>query len=148
MDILSEFGLPLEITEVTIPTFGDTPEEEALQADILEMLYTLWFSHPALDTVVYWNTVDGYAYVGNNSDWNENNCRGGLFHHDLTPKASAKRLYELIHKTWHTELILTTDENGYVEFNGFYGDYLAEIDHTICDFGIHKNEHPVTEIIG
>ena len=35
LDILSEFGKPLEITEVTIPTLGEGEEAEQLQADIL-----------------------------------------------------------------------------------------------------------------
>lgn len=50
----------------------------------------LWFSHSAVETMVYWNTIDGYAYKS--ETWNENNCRGGLFRHDLTPKRSAEML--------------------------------------------------------
>lgn len=80
LDIIAELELPLEFTEVTVPTFGDTEEDEELQADMLKLWYSVWFSHPAVDTIVYWNTVDGYAYAGN-SNWNENKCRGGLFHH-------------------------------------------------------------------
>ena len=145
LDIYSEFGLPLEITEMTVPTFGDTPEDEELQADLLEVLYTVFFAHPSLDTVVYWNLPDGYAYVGDNPAdyWNENKCHGGLFHHDLTPKKSAERLYELFNKKWHTELEAQTDENGYIELRGFYGDYTAEIDGQIAKLGIHKNENNV-----
>ena len=145
LDVYATFGLPLEITEITIPTFGDTEEDEMLQADLLEVLYTTFFAHPSLDTVVYWNLPDGYAYFRDEPDnyWNENNCRGGLFHHDLTPKRSAERLYELFNKKWHTELELETDENGYIELRGFYGDYTAEIDGESAGFGIHKNENNV-----
>ena len=145
LDVYATFGLPLEITEITIPTFGDTEEDEVLQADLLEVLYTTFFAHPALDTVVYWNLPDGYAYFRDEPDnyWNENNCRGGLFHHDLTPKRSAERLYELFNKKWHTELELETDENGYIGLRGFYGDYSAEIDGESASFGIHKNENNV-----
>lgn len=82
LDRMAEFSLPLEMTEVTVPTFGTTDEDEELQADLLELMYTLWFSHPAMEDIIYWNLPDGYAY----SDgiwWDENRCRGGLFHHDL-----------------------------------------------------------------
>lgn len=144
LDIYAEFGLPLELTEVTVPTFGDTPEDEELQADLLEVLYTVCFGHPAVDTVVYWNVPDGYAYA--KPGWNENKCRGGLWHHDLTPKKSAERLWELFNKKWHTELTLTTDENGYAEFRGFYGDYTVEIDEATAVFGVHKFDDNVTEI--
>lgn len=146
LDVFAEFGLPLELTEITIPTFGETEEDEELQADLLEVLYTVCFGHPAVDTVVYWNVPDGYAYAAQGRNWNENQCRGGLWHHDLTPKKSAERLWELFNKKWHTDLELTTDENGYVEFRGFYGDYTAEIDDSVADFGIHKNTDNCIEI--
>ena len=139
LDIIAELGLPLEFTEVTVPTFGDTEEDEELQADMLKLWYSVWFSHPAVDTIVYWNTVDGSAYAGN-SNWNENKCRGGLFHHDLTPKKSALMLKRLFGEIWHTDLELTTDKNGYVEFRGFYGDYTVETDEAKFEIGLHKNE--------
>ncbi|MBQ7046039.1 MAG: endo-1,4-beta-xylanase [Clostridia bacterium] len=137
LDILSEFNLPLEITEVTFATLGDSEEDEDLQADILKLMYSVWFSHPAIDTVVYWNTVDGYTYDSGNG-WNENNCIGGLFHHDLTPKKSALMLKKLFNELWHTECELTTDENGCVSFRGFYGNYDALCDGKTAEFGLHK----------
>ena len=146
LDVFAELGLPLELTEVTVPTFGDSAEDEKLQADLLEVLYTVCFGHPSVDAVVYWNVPDGYAYALADRIWDENKCRGGLWHHDLTPKKSGERLWELFNKKWHTELELTTDENGYVEFRGFYGDYTAEIDGAYAAFGIHKHEDNVTEI--
>lgn len=151
LDIFSQFGLPMEITEVTFPTFGETEEDEDLQAEILKNVFTLWFSNRLIDTVVYWNTVDGYAYV-NPADgkagtyWNENQCRGGLFRHDLTPKKSALMLEKLFTEVWHTDLELQTDENGYVEFRGFYGEYLAELDGRQSGFGLHKNTECSIEI--
>lgn len=146
LDVFAELGLPLELTEVTVPTFGETEADEELQADLLEVLYTVCFGHPSVDTVVYWNVPEGYAYTGQGTNWNENQCRGGLWHHDLTPKKSAERLWELFNKKWHTDLELTTDENGYIEFRGFYGDYIAEIDDSAADFGIHKNTDNCIEI--
>ena len=138
LDYLSEFGLPLEITELTIPTPGEGEEAELIQADLLETLYTIWFSIPKMETVMYWNIVDKTGYVG--KGWNENNCRGGLFHRDFTPKKSAERLYYLMNEKWHTDLELTTDENGEIEFRGFYGDYTAEVDGDEYEFTLHKNE--------
>ena len=121
LDSLSQLGLPLEITEVTIPTFGEGEEYEELQAELLKLLYSIWFSHPAVDTVVYWNQIDGYCF--SDQSWNENNCRGGLFHHDLTPKKSALMLKKLITEQWHTETEVVTDPNGNCHFRGFYGEY-------------------------
>ena len=59
LDVISELSLPIEMTEVTVPTFGDTEEDEELQADLLELLYSVWFSHPAVRDIVYWNFPDG-----------------------------------------------------------------------------------------
>ncbi len=144
LDKIAELGLPLEMTEVTVATLGDDEEAEELQADTLEMLYTIWFSHPAMESIVYWNTVDNAAFV--DGGWNENNCRGGLFHRDLTPKKSALRLYDLFHKKWHTDLTITSDENGAIDLRGFYGDYEIEIDGKTYAFSIHKNEENTSEI--
>lgn len=147
LDIIAELGLPLEMTEVTVPTFGDTAEDEELQADLLELLYSVWFSHPAMQDIIYWNIPDGYAYDDGTGNWNENQCRGGLWHHDLTPKKAGIRLEKLIKEVWHTETELTTDENGYADFRGFYGNYSVAGKDFTADFGIHKGEQAVTEII-
>ena len=141
LDTLARIGLPLEITEMTVPAFGDTPEDEELQADLLEYIYTVLFSHPALDSIVYWNSVEGYCYdAGPHANWNENRCRGALFRRDLSPKPSAERLYELINETWHTELEATTDAEGYVTVRGFFGDYELEYEGGSIRFGIHKDK--------
>ncbi len=140
LDILSELGRPLEITEITVPTFGESVEDEALQAELLDVLYTTVFSHKDVENLVYWNLPDGYAYQPAGVNWNENNCRGGLFRKNMTPKKSAERLYEMFEKRWHTELDLVTDENGYVEFRGFYGEYDADICKEKVSFDIVKSE--------
>ncbi len=145
LDVLAELGLPVEITEVTVPTFGDSPEHERLQADMLRLWYTAWFSHPAVHEVVYWNTVDGYAYTGN-PNWVENNCRGGLFHHDLTPKESARMLKKLFDEVWHTELDRALDPDGCIAFRGFYGTYELQIDGKVYPFGLHKDQSGCVEV--
>ncbi len=139
-EILSALGKPMEITEITVPTFGDTAEDEKLQAELLDVLYTAAFSVKDLENVVYWNVPDGYAYQVEGRNWNENNCRGGLFRNDMTPKASAERLYEMFNKRWHTELTLETDDGGYVEFRGFYGGYVAKLCDETAEFDIIKGE--------
>ena len=138
LDVYAAHGLPLEMTEITVPTFGDTEEDELLQADLLDLIYTCFFSHPMMETAVYWNLPDGCAYHAAGRLWNENQCRGGLFHNDMTPKKAADRLYEMFNKRWHTDLELVTDADGYVTFRGFYGDYRAILDGEVTEFGLHK----------
>ncbi len=138
LDIHAAHGVPLEMTEITVPTFGDTEEDELLQADLLDLIYTCFFSHPLMETAVYWNLPDGCAYNAAGRVWNENQCRGGLFHNDMTPKKAADRLYEMFNKRWHTDQELVTDKDGEISFRGFYGDYRAELDGEEQLFGIHK----------
>lgn len=138
MDLYSNLGRPLQITEVTVPAYSNAPGDEELQSKILETLYRIWFSHPNVEQIVYWNLIDGYAYVSNpdparlavttgDMSVGENYYYGGLVRYDMTPKPAYYRLRDLIRKTWHTEESLTTEKNGSAGFRGFYGDYEIRI---------------------
>lgn len=138
MDLYSNFGKPLQITEVTVPSYSWEAEDEEIQAEIIEKLYSIWFSHPNVEQIVYWNLVDGYAHVWNpdpeaikesqgNMALGENYFYGGLLRFDMTPKPAYNKLRELIQKTWHTECEMTTNENGVAAFRGFYGQYELEV---------------------
>lgn len=125
LDRYGRFGLPLQITEVTVPAYTDRAEDEALQAELLTNLYTLWFSHERMEQIVYWNLPDGYAAFAPQGDMTagENYYRGGLLRFDLTPKPAYEALYDLIHVKWHTSADSQTAADGSAAFKGFYGDY-------------------------
>ena len=125
MDTYADFGLPLEITEITIPAYSGNPEDEAIQAEILEHLYSIWFSHPNMEQIIYWNLLDGYAAFAPQGDMSagENRYFGGLLRFDLSEKPAYHKLYELIRRRWHTEATLLTDKDGTCTFRGFYGQY-------------------------
>ena len=138
MDLYSNFGKPLQITEVTVPAYSWEAEDEALQAEIIEKLYSIWFSHPNVEQIVYWNLVDGYAHFWDpdpqkikssqgNMSLGENYYYGGLLRFDLSPKPAYEKIKELIQKRWHTEATLLTSEAGAADFRGFYGNYTIEI---------------------
>lgn len=133
MDLYATLGRPLQITEVTIPAYSWAQEDEELQAQILEKLYSIWFSHPHVEQIIYWNLVDGYAYVPSKENVGdmtvgENVFYGGLLHPDLSAKPAFTMLKELTQKRWHTEEEIVSDENGVCSFRGFYGDYALELD--------------------
>ena len=134
MDMYSKFGKPLQITEVTVPAYSWGAEDEEIQAQIIENLYSIWFSHPSVEQIIYWNLVDGYAHLWDpdpekikasqgDMSLGENYYYGGLLRFDLSPKPAYLKIKELIQKRWHTEGEFVTDENGTVEFRGFYGAY-------------------------
>ncbi len=138
MDLYSNFGKPLQISEITVPAYSWEAEDEEIQAEIIEKLYSIWFSHPNVEQIVYWNLVDGYAHLWNadqekikasqgDMTLGENYYHGGLLRFDMTLKPAFIRLKELLKERWHTETELVTDEKGVASFRGFYGEYELEI---------------------
>ena len=95
---------------------------------------------------MYWNTIEDTGFHSTTVQWNENNCRGGLLRRDFSEKPAGRVLRELFTKEWHTDLELTTDENGCVSFRGFYGDYTAKAGGAISAFGLHKHESEKIEV--
>ena len=130
MDTYNKLGLMQQITEVTIPAYTDSEEDEQLQSDILEYLMKIWFSNPKMEAVVYWNLVDGYAAFAPQGDMSagENYYRGGLMRFDMTPKPAMKMLQRLFTKDWHTTAEFGCDDGGWGAFRGFYGIYDCEIE--------------------
>ncbi len=127
-------------TMATLPFYWDStePENEQIQAELLEGLYTTWFAHPNVEQIIYWNLVDGYAYVPSDDPEvigksqgdmtvGENRFYGGLLRFDMSPKPAYYALKELLQKKWHTEFEGGTDLCGQLKFHGFWGEYDLEI---------------------
>lgn len=131
MDQYADFGKPLQVTEVTIPAYSNEAEDELIQAEIITNLYKMWFSHPNMEAIIYWNLVDGYAAFAEQGDMSsgENYYCGALLRFDMTPKPAYYALDELINKTWRTN-ISDKAQNGAFEMKGFYGEY--EVAATVC----------------
>ena len=129
LDQYADFQIPLQITELTIPAYHWTEEDEDIQAEILKNIYSMWFSHPAMSGIIYWNLVDGYAAFAPQGDMTsgENYYAGGLVRFDMTPKPAYYVLRDLFAKTWHTEAETGTNDNGVASFHGFFGKYDLEI---------------------
>lgn len=138
MYLYSHLVNQLQITEVTIPAYSNEKEDEEIQAKLLEYLYTVWFSHPFAEQIIYWNLVDGYAYVPDptpeairrtqgDMSVGENVYYGGLLRYDLSPKPAYYTLKNLIWSKWCTKESKISSENGECLFRGFYGDYKIDI---------------------
>ena len=150
MDMYSRLGKPLQITEITIPSYSWNPEDEELQAEMLEKLYSVWFSHPNVEQIIYWNLVDGYAHLWDpdpnkirasqgDMSLGENYYYGGLLRFDMSPKPAYFKLKELLQEKWHTEAKAVTDADGCTAFRGFYGTYDVEINgKTVAEIALSK----------
>ena len=116
LDLMSDAGKPLHVSEVTISAPDNTDEGKAIQAEITKNLYRLWFSHPSVMGITWWNVVDGGAAPGEPSI-------SGLFDKDLNPKPVYEILDNLINHEWKTHLKVKADKNGQIKFRGFKGNY-------------------------
>ncbi|MBN1808455.1 MAG: endo-1,4-beta-xylanase [Planctomycetes bacterium] len=130
----ARFGLPLHFTELTVLSgrlkaendndwhkrhddWLTAPEGERAQADYGEQLYTLLFSHPAVEAVTWWDFSDFQSWQG---------APAGLLRPDMSPKPLYDRLYELFHKRWTTDVEITADADGRAHADCFYGDYAVD----------------------
>ncbi len=121
LDHYAGFGLPIHISEITIASAGEIDRGQDVQAELARDFYRLWFSHPAVEAIVWWNLADGHAFG------DEARFEGGLLRPDLSPKPAYDALDRLINHDWRTQRTLTTDAAGVARFRGFHGAYDATV---------------------
>lgn len=130
----ARFGLPLHWTELTIlsgrPKAADdddwhtrhtdwpsTPQGEQAQAEYGEKLYTLLFSHPAVEAITWWDFSDHHSWQG---------APSGLLRADMTPKPLYERLRQLVREEWSTDVRTASDASGQVRLRCVLGQYQVE----------------------
>jgi endo-1,4-beta-xylanase len=114
---LSLTGKPLQLTEFGIQNAG-TPSTAAA-ANALSDTMRMVFGSPNADAFNMWGFWQGAI-------WNQATL-GALvdLNWNLTPVGQR---YEQLMNQWHTNLTLTADQSGAIDFRGFYGDYDVTID--------------------
>ncbi|MDQ8194794.1 endo-1,4-beta-xylanase [Coraliomargarita sp. SDUM461004] len=123
LDTMGRFNLPIHVSEITMPAVDNSPQGQAVQAEIARNFYRLWFSHPAVDGITWWNFTDVGAVKG------QDHLLSGLLNSDLMPKLAYNALKDLIHNEWRTHHQDETDESGQLQFRGFSGDYKITVQH-------------------
>ena len=116
LNCLMETGRPTFISEVTISAPDDTEYGRAVQRELTRDFYRLWFSHPNVRGITWWNLIDGGAAPGEPSF-------SGLLDKEGNPKPSYEILDKLINHEWKTRLNLKADMDGKISFRGFRGTY-------------------------
>lgn len=131
----ARFGLPLHFTEVTILSgrlkddqdndwhrrhtdWASNPAGEERQLRDGQQLYTLLFSHPAVEAVTWWDFADRQAWQG---------APAGLLRQDMSPKPLAQWLRQAFTEQWTTRTTVQTDDTGHAAFRGFFGDYTLRL---------------------
>lgn len=127
----ARFGLPLHFTELTVLSgrlkpkdetdwhkrhtdWLTTSEGEAAQADYGAQLYTLLFSHPAVEAITWWDFADYRAWQG---------APAGMVRKDMSPKPLYDRLMALVHGAWKTDVATTVGESGTLACRCFFGEH-------------------------
>lgn len=145
LDIYDSYGYPMHISEITIPGSGQLPENEEIQAYLVEKLYKTWFATRNMKSIVWWNLVDGYAaYAPLGSNEGENRCGGGLLRFDMTRKPAYDVLDRLINKEWNTSFETQASADGTIDFRGFFGEYEITVDGKSYTVNLDKDGKQVT----
>ena len=128
LDLYAKLHLPVNFSEVSVISRRDLGDGDRFQELAAERLYSIWFTHAAVEGITWWNLVDGTAaYAPLGSEEGENALRAGLVNYDFTPKPAFRALKRLIREEWHTETKVAYAEAGDNAFHGFYGGYEAEV---------------------
>jgi len=114
LDQFSEFGLPIESTELSLNML-----DRELQADYMRDYLTALFSHPNVHGVMLWGFWEG-------RHWRPD---AAMFEKDWTPRPAAHAWIDLVHKEWKTDVSVMTDDQGLARVRGFCGEYDLHVSH-------------------
>ena len=118
LETLDSLRRPIHLSEITIPSPGNAPIDNEIQAIIAQNMYRLWFSWPSIYRITWWNLVDDCGAPGEP-------LKSGLFTRNMEPKPSFYALNKLINQEWKTRTTLKTSKDGTVRFRGFKGRYIV-----------------------
>ena len=117
LDTYAALGKTLQITEMTIPAYSKDPGDEAVQGEIVRNLYSIWFSHPAMEAIIYWDLSDAYTWLPKSL--------GSLCRSDMSPKPAYNAICDLFGREWRTNFDREA-AGGRLSFRGFCGTYEVE----------------------
>jgi len=121
------------ITEFDIKTNAD----EELAADYTRDLLIACFSHPAYTSFLWWGFWEGSHWMPTAASWKK----------DWTILKRGEVMEEWLGKRWRTEVTLTTDADGRVQWRGFPGIYdiqLAGDSQTTGQFSVSMSKPTTT----
>ncbi|MGD0462795.1 MAG: endo-1,4-beta-xylanase [Tepidisphaeraceae bacterium] len=112
LDRFAAFGLPIEMTEVSISL-----QDGQLQSDYLRDYMIAMYSHPSVKDVLLWGFWQG-------RHWRPD---GGIFNVDWSMRPAAQMWIDLTQKQWSTDVTVKTDDSGAANIRGFYGEYEVSV---------------------
>ncbi|MFX0098719.1 MAG: endo-1,4-beta-xylanase [Candidatus Hodarchaeota archaeon] len=139
-DSFGEFKIPCHVTEFDTASKGyysmDRTTRRGLatdetQAECAATVYTMLFSHPAIEAITWWSFYWDQAWQPER----------GLYMMDKDGRILPiyDTLFDLIHVQWNSSTTITLDDQGKCGFTGFYGNYTAKIENSSTSFSIVDN---------
>lgn len=127
VEMFKAYGKPIYFTELSISEgfkneageWVSNPETEKKHVQDIISVYTIMFSHPRVQGIVYWWPSDLYTLNGDP-------C--GLLDRQNNPKPAYLALKKLIKEKWWTRESVTLEEKGKVKIRGFYGEYEIKVE--------------------
>jgi GH35 family endo-1,4-beta-xylanase len=129
----SRFDLPIHWTELTVLSgrpktdndwharqtdWDSTPEGEEAQAEYAIKLYTLLFSHPAVEAITWWDFADYSAWQG---------APAGFLRKDMSTKPLYDSLLDIVKNRWTTDVNTRTTKDGVVLARCFFGKHDVKV---------------------
>lgn len=114
LDTLAQTGLPIHITEVTFAA----PEEPEHRAAMAEAILRIWWGHPAVEEVIFWNF---WNPLGPRSHLNL-----GVYGDEGQPTRHGEAILSLLNDRWRTDVEGVTDSDGAIEVRATHGQYVAQ----------------------
>ena len=145
LEAYSQLNKPIQITEFApisspVPITNSWKKglwSELEQAEYARRFYTLCFSHPNINAIIWWDLCE-------TNSWLEGS---GLIRTDMTPKIVYTTLDQLINDDWHTSGSEITNSSGWVEFQGFFGNYNLSIQNDLYNYQISVDSDSNNEFL-
>ena len=154
LERFSRFGLPIHFTENTlisgeimpahivdlndwqVDAWPSIPEGEERQAREIAEMYSVLFAHPLVEAITTWDFNDGC--------WLK--APSGFVREDNSEKPSYAALRDLIHGAWETHITLKTNEDGWIDLEGFKGNYALKTSRGNASFSLKDDRTDTLEL--
>lgn len=108
LDELSQFDLPIKITECLFAA-----DDEQGKADALKTFFPILFAHPKVEAILIWGFWETGHWMPHTAMWKA----------DWTPTPQADAYRDLVFNKWWTRTEGKADDAGSFQTRAFFGDY-------------------------
>ncbi len=119
LEMLSQFGLPIKITE-----FGVRTRDAEHYAQDMQRFYRVCFAHPSVTGILRWGSWEPemWPHIGVPCP------EACLWQKDWSITPAGEAYIDLVSNEWNTQGVGELNLEGQLHFHGFFGRYRLEVD--------------------